>query len=132
MPPERFLADDPREWLNRTRSSLLKAKGKVPDVYLEDLCFDAQQAAEKAIKAVFLKKGITFPYTHDLADLLTLLGESGEEISDPIREAGRLTRYAVGTRYPGVTEPVTEEEYEEAVHIAETVLKWAEGQIEKS
>ncbi len=62
MPPERFLADDPREWLNRTRSSLLKAKGKVPDVYLEDLCFDVQQAAEKAIKAVFLKKGIAFPH----------------------------------------------------------------------
>jgi HEPN domain-containing protein len=78
MPPERFLPDDPREWLNRTRSNLLKAKEKVPDVYLEDLCFDAQQAAEKAIKAVFLKKGIAFPYTHDLADLLTLLEESGE------------------------------------------------------
>jgi hypothetical protein len=30
-----------------------------------------------------------------------------------------------------VTEPVTGEEHQEAVHIAETVLKWAEEQIEK-
>jgi HEPN domain-containing protein len=31
-------------------------------VYLEDLCFDAQQAAEKAIKAVFIAPGERFPY----------------------------------------------------------------------
>lgn len=129
MPAERFPPDDPREWLNRTRSNLLRAKAKVPDVYLEDLCFDAQQAAEKAIKAVLLSKGTAFPYTHDVADLLTLLERQGEVIPASIREAGRLTRYAVGTRYPGVTEPITEEEYQEAVHIAETVLAWAEGQI---
>ena len=129
MPSERFPPDDPREWLNRTRSNLLRAKAKLPDVYLEDLCFDAQQAAEKAIKAVMLSRGRTFPYTHDIADLLTLLEKHGEIIPEPIREAGRLTRYAVGTRYPGVTEPITEEEYQEAVHIAETVLEWAEEQI---
>jgi HEPN domain-containing protein len=31
-------------------------------VYLEDLCFLAQQAAEKAIKAVLIKRGVAFPY----------------------------------------------------------------------
>ena len=55
MPPKRLSPDDPREWLNRARSNLTKAKAKSPEVYLEDLCFDAQQAAEKAIKAVLLK-----------------------------------------------------------------------------
>ncbi len=29
-------------------------------VYLEDLCFDAQQAAEKAIKAVLIARSIPF------------------------------------------------------------------------
>ncbi|MBI3799108.1 MAG: HEPN domain-containing protein [Deltaproteobacteria bacterium] len=61
MPPERFPPDDPREWLNRARSNLSRAKAKTPDIYLEDLCFDAQQAAEKAIKAVLLKQGVSFP-----------------------------------------------------------------------
>jgi predicted nucleotidyltransferase len=53
MPGKRFPPDDPREWLNRARSNLAKAKSAAdaPDVYLEDLCFDAQQAAEKAVKA---------------------------------------------------------------------------------
>ena len=43
---ERFPPDDPREWLNRARSNLARAHARVPDAYLEDLCFDAQQAAE--------------------------------------------------------------------------------------
>jgi len=56
MPPKRRPADDPVEWLNRARSNLARAKAdiRIPHVYLEDLCFDAQQAAEKAIKAVLL------------------------------------------------------------------------------
>src|SRR2546425_7769613 len=70
MPPERFPPDDPREWLNRARSKRARARAKIPDAYLEDLCFDAQQAAEKAIKAVLLKKGGAFPYVPDLARLL--------------------------------------------------------------
>ena len=52
--PERFPSDDPREWLNRARSNLARARDRAAEVYLEDLCFDAQQAAEKAIKAVMI------------------------------------------------------------------------------
>ena len=129
MPLERFLPDDPREWLNRARSNLSRAKAKIPDAYLEDLCFDAQQAAEKAIKAVLLKKGVAFPYVHDLARLLTLLGEAGEEIPEAVRRAEDLTRYAVVTRYPGLAEPVTEAHYQEAVASAEAVVRWAEERI---
>ena len=53
-PPQRFPPDDPREWLNRARSNLAMAKNRIPDVYMEDLCFAAQQAAEKAVKAVMI------------------------------------------------------------------------------
>lgn len=129
MPPERFPPDDPREWLNRARSNLVRAKATLPGAYLEDLCFDAQQAAEKAIKALLLKQQGSFPYTHDLADLVTLLQESGEEIPDTVKQAGRLTRFAVVTRYPGVIEPVTDEEHREAVAIAEAVVQWVEKQL---
>jgi len=129
MPPERFPPDDPREWLNRARSNLARARAKIPGAYLEDLCFDAQQAAEKAIKAVLLKKGVAFPYVHDLARLLTLLEEAGEEIPEAVRQAEDLTRYAVVTRYPGLAEPVTEAHYQEAVASAEAVVHWAEERI---
>jgi len=61
MPPRRFPSDDPREWLNRARSDLAMAKTQGSGIYYEDLCFHAQQAVEKAIKAVLLHSGIRFP-----------------------------------------------------------------------
>ena len=78
--PKRYPPDDPREWLNRARSNLARAKAKRKGVYLEDLCFDAQQAAEKAIKALLIKLDVNFPYIHDLADLLTLVEKTGQEV----------------------------------------------------
>ena len=76
-PPERFPSDDPREWMNRAQSDLIQAKNEVPGVYLENLCFNAQQAAEKAIKAVMVLRGINFPYIHDLTRLMSMLEASG-------------------------------------------------------
>lgn len=59
--------DDPREWLNRARGNLIRAKADADlrGVYLEDLCFDAQQTAEKAVKAVLIRLGVRFPCVHD-------------------------------------------------------------------
>jgi HEPN domain-containing protein len=49
-----------------------------------------------------------------------------------VQEAGRLTRYAVETRYPGVGEPVTEDEHEKAVTLAEQTVRWVEQRVEHS
>ncbi len=132
MPPrERFPPDDPREWLNRARSNLAKAKARIVDVYWEDLCFDAQQAAEKAIKAVLIHHGVEFPYVHDLNRLLALLEARGLAIPDAVRRATRLTRYATITRYPGVPESVSEAQYQEAVASADAVVHWAQGRLQR-
>ncbi len=70
MKRKRLPPDDPREWISRAKSNLALARNVIPDVDLEDLCFDAQQSAEKGIKAVFIKRGETFPFSHDLDRLL--------------------------------------------------------------
>src|SRR5947209_19510765 len=75
MRARRYAPTDPREWLNPAKSNLAQAKEPLPEVYLEDLCFNAQQAVEKAIKAVFLQHGLNFPHIHDLAQLLTGVGK---------------------------------------------------------
>ena len=72
MPPERFAPDDPQEWLNRAMSDIAHAKARGLGVYLEDLCFNAQQAAEKALKALLLHQNVRFPYVHDIGELLRL------------------------------------------------------------
>jgi HEPN domain-containing protein len=118
MKKKRLSPDDPQEWLNRARSNLLRAQTTVEGVYLEDLCFDAQQAAEKAIKAIHVSKNINFPPIHDLGELIAGLKRSGVDVPEDILQAARLTRFAVATRYPGVIESVTQSEYLEAVSIA--------------
>ena len=74
-------------------------------------------------------RGVDFPLVHDLARLLTLLGQSGETIPQAIADATDLTRFAVATRYPSVAEPVTTEEHQRAVAIAAAVVRWADGRI---
>ena len=128
-PPERFPPDDPREWMNRARSNLVLARNRIPGAYLEDLCFAAQQAAEKAIKAVMIAREIDFPYVHDLGSLLSLLETTGEAVPEAMRTAVSLMTYATATRYPNTGAPVTEQEYREAIAIAEAVVRWAEKRL---
>lgn len=122
-------ADAPANWLRSARADLAIARIALPeDGLYEQLCFHAQQAAEKGIKAVLLKSGVGFPFTHNLQALIDLLPTGVLKASVPI-DAVDLNPYAVATRYPYETEPVTEEEYLEALHVAEKVVKWAESLI---
>ena len=101
MNDNRLALDDPIEWLNRARSNLTQAQTRVAGVYLEDLCFAAQQAAEKATKAVLIYLGINFPYTHDMTRLLSLIEQAKQDVPDGVKAAAALSDYAVEDRYPG-------------------------------
>ena len=125
-PPERFPHDDPREWLNRAHSNLVRAKLWKEGVYLEDLCFDAQQAAEKAIKGLLLARGVRHPFIHDLAALISLVEEAGVDVPTNVFDAAILTRYAAVTRYPAHTRAVTDEDHRQAVQLASRVVQWVE------
>jgi HEPN domain/Nucleotidyltransferase domain len=95
---KRYPPTDPRERLNRARSNLALAKSDTVGALLEDLCFEAQQAAEKAVKAVFVHRGARFPYIHDLDELLERLERSGLKIPKYVRQADELSPFAVVTR----------------------------------
>lgn len=127
MPPEGGSPEDPREWLRRARSNLARSsQGQVtPDVLFEDACFDAQQAVEKALKALLVLRGVQVPRTHAISELLTMLVDLGFDIPAEVHEAAALTDYAVAARYPGPSEPVLVEDYEKAVAVAKAVVSWA-------
>jgi HEPN domain-containing protein len=123
-------APTPHEWLKRAKSNLAIARRpRTDEIYREDLCFEIQQAAEKALKAVMLAKGIRFRLVHNLSEHLTRLEESGVALPDDVKSAATLTDYSVETRYPGPTEPITEREFRNSLRIAEAVVAWAETQI---
>ena len=66
MPPDSDGPGGGEDWLRHARSdlALASAVGPVGDILAETLCFHAQQAAEKALKAVLVHVGIEFPRTH--------------------------------------------------------------------
>lgn len=130
MPYDPSTLGTPHEWLNRARSNLAIARQpKIDEIYWEDLCFETQQAAEKALKAVLLARRIKFRFVHDLAELLTTLEQNGIALPETVKNAAILTDYSVEARYPGPFEPITEEEFQESLKIAEDVVEWAEQQF---
>ena len=118
-------------WLQRARSDLqlgraaLDAEGVMP----EDAAFHAQQCAEKALKALLLHQGITFPRAHAIEVLLDLLKAKGTKVPKGVDEAFELSEYAVQTRYPGEWEPVRKPEARRAIERAALVLAWVESQM---
>ncbi|MFC1834108.1 HEPN domain-containing protein [Thermodesulfobacteriota bacterium] len=99
--------------------ALLRAAG----VDLAIACFHAQQAVEKALKAVLCLRDLEYPRTHDLEELSRRLVNDG--LTPPVEDAAlrRLTPYAVRFRYDD--EPMHLLTGPEAEQIVEAVLAWA-------
>ena len=128
MPHDPRALEAARAWLGRARSNLVLSKQEKPsEAVWEDLCFNAQQAAEKALKSVLTLQAIDFPKTHDIEVLLDLLERSGQSFPESLRRGVRLTQYAVELRYPfpETGEEVSAEDYREAVAIAQEIVDWA-------
>lgn len=136
MRPERRSWRDigPRDWLAHAESDLRLAQlaRRRRDVLLEQACFHAQQAAEKALKAVLLDREIDFPLVHDLEVLLEIAKAGGLSLPPELLEADVLTPYAVETRYPGGEEPVTPAEADRAVRLAGQVVAWASASVRRA
>ena len=117
--------------MNFARSDLAFAHLDSEEVLLEGMCFHAQQAAEKALKAVMVDRSIEVPHIHRIETLISILVDVGVEVNLDAAKAADLTDYAVLSRYPGLPEPVTREEYESALEIAKQIVEWAEDQIQR-
>ena len=63
--------------------------------------FHAQQAVEKALKAVLAAAGVQFPRTHNIAMLLALLEQAGKKPPENCTGLERLTPFGVAARYEG-------------------------------
>lgn len=92
---------------------------------MDVVCFHAQQAAEKHIKAYLLAREIDFPFVHDLERLLDLCIQCDPSFSELLGLALQLTPYAVGTRYEPTfwpDEATAREAVEDALAIKDFVL----------
>jgi len=122
-------ADMAARWLNLARGDLGSATVLLghQDSALRNVGFLAQQAAEKALKAVLAARDANVPRIHDLTDLLRALGDPPQGLD--LDELVRLSKWAVGGRYPGNDDNLTRQTAEALVTTAEQVLRIAEIQV---
>src|ERR1700676_615020 len=91
------------QWVRKAESDYAVAKklARGSDPHHDELCFHAQQSAEKYLKALLEELSQPIPRTHILQDLIALLLPHYPSLGLLRVGARFLTRFAVATRYPG-------------------------------
>lgn len=124
-----------KDWYRQAQADLEHARHSLDVGDYEWSCFAAHQAAEKALKSVFLKRGID-AWGHTITVLVGNLLEIVNESSSELIRAGRiLDKFYIPTRYPNgfdsgaPTDYYTSEEAETAIHHAEVILEYCNLQI---
>lgn len=88
-----------KDWLDEAKGDLEHALNDMRDGFYNWACFSAQQAAEKALKAVFQRMGAE-AWGHSVADLLKELTESHDIPEELFDGALELDKAYIPTRYP--------------------------------
>jgi HEPN domain-containing protein len=123
-----------RDWLRQAERDLQQAETSKREGLHEWACFAAQQAAEKAVKALHLKYGQD-AWGHVVAKLLEDLPADITVPPDLIDKARVLDTFYIPTRYPnGFSEGASYEHYgplqsEEAIRYAREIVEFARAQM---
>lgn len=119
------------DWWKQARADLKTAKDNITTKnYYASVLF-SQQAAEKALKSLYIKLRKKFPpKTHDLVELCRLT-KASKEIT---LVAGKLTVVYLPSHYPGVAPVIPVKYYDQekaASHLKEArkILKWIQKKI---
>jgi HEPN domain-containing protein len=102
-------------WLKQAEYDLRAAEHNAGGEFYSVACFNAQQAAEKALKAFLFAQGERVVVGHSVGELCRRCGEYKGSFADLARLVGKLDRFYIPTRYPnalpgGVPAEVYDEE----------------------
>ena len=129
MPP-REGRDLARVLLDRADDDATLVRHVVEDGDIADAIvgFHAQQAVEKAIKAVLTAHDVEYAKTHQLGYLIGLLEANGIDAPKAVLEADQLSPWAVDFRYETDDEPPLDRPA--TLNLIEEVRRWAGGAVE--
>jgi HEPN domain-containing protein len=118
-----------RDWIEQAESDVRHAKSDAEHGFNEWACFSAQQAAEKALKAVFQKMGAE-AWGHSVADLLQELSKTHTVDKALADGALELDKAYIPSRYPNAhpsgapANLYTGEEARRLIGHAESIVKF--------
>lgn len=95
------------------------------------VCFHAQQAVEKSLKAALALHDVEYPWRHDLGELLALIKPLVPSIASHEASIIRMTPYAVEARYDAEFAP-TFEEAGEALRLAAEIHRLIREIVEQT
>lgn len=87
-------------WLAQAQSDLDFARLGLREGFFAQACFQCQQAAEKALKAIHYLGGARFVPGHSLVELLSSLPDRHPGLAALLPGARRLDQLYIPTRYP--------------------------------
>lgn len=118
--------DEAKKWLEKAKEDLNTAKFLEKNDKLNHAAFLYQQAVEKGLKAVLIKKGKGSPHTHDCF----VLSKKAKAPSKIIRKADRLSPYYFRTRYPDTAlVSIDKEDIESLRKAVKEVFKWIRKEL---
>jgi HEPN domain-containing protein len=107
-----------QQWADLAQDDFGAAVELFPNGRWRQVCFHAQQAAEKWIKALLTARQLPIEKTHDLERLVTPLSDA-QELGLLRHDILDLSEYAVDARYPSVDdEPLNELDAKRALDAA--------------
>lgn len=125
------------DWMSQAESDLDHARHDVEAGFFEWACFSAQQAAEKAAKAVFQRTGDE-AWGHSVADLLQAIDARHTVSDDLIDAALELDKAYISTRYPDAhpsgtpRDRYTRKEAKRLVSYADQILRFCQDLLAAS
>jgi len=126
------------KWLKQAEADLEAAIDSLKTRHFEWACFQAQQAAEKALKAFLFSRGYTSILSHSLKFLTKEASQLEPEFEKYIKEAKKLDMYYIPTRYPnGLGGEITpaefydEEDAQQCINSAKLILEIVKKYINK-
>lgn len=115
--------DHAQALLQKAANDLVAAQATLStEQALDTVCFHAQQAVEKSLKAILALHDIEYPWWHDLSELFELVRPLASELIPFEEQMFRMTPYAVEARYGEEFEPSLDEA-SEALEVAEEVYR---------